>query len=52
MEREGAAGEIRAIKRMIPEALEGLAHLLQQLPEQGIVGGVIDRQVEGEVFRT
>ena len=50
VEREGAAREIRPVERLGEEALEGLADLLQQLPEQRIVGGVVDRQVEGEVL--
>ena len=50
MEREGAAREIGAVERLVPETLEGLAHLLQQLREQRIVGGVVDREMEGEVL--
>ena len=48
--RKGAAREILAVERVVPEALEGFAHLRQQLPEQRIVGGIVDRQVEGEIL--
>src|SRR4051812_29042407 len=50
MERKGALGEVRAIERLFPKMLEGLAHLAQELPEQRIVGRVIDGEVKGEVL--
>ena len=50
MEGKGPAGEVRPVEGLVEEALEGFPDLLQQLAEQGVVGGVVDRQVEGEVF--
>ena len=37
-------------RKAFRRSLEGLADLLQQLPEQRIVGGVVDREVEGEIL--
>jgi hypothetical protein len=51
MERKGSASEVGPIEGLLPETFERLAHLFEQLPEQRIVGGVVDGEVEGKVFR-
>ncbi len=46
---KGARGEIGPVERLGPEALEAFAHLLEQLLEQRIVSGVVNRKVKGKV---
>jgi len=49
---KGSRREVGAVEGFRPEGGEGLAHLRQKLPEERVVGGFVDREMEGEVFGT
>ena len=49
---KGSRREVGAVEGFRPEGGEGLAHLRQKLPEERVVGGFVDREMEGEVLGT
>src|SRR5262249_46912080 len=46
VQREGAGREVGAVEGLRPEGGEGLADLRQELAEQRVAAGIVDREME------